>query len=109
MGGGGAPSNMGNPVHYLRVRFGTTRIGFARTSVTKNTLFTPLEILGEQRVRLGGSSDAEPRVRRRDRPHRLVAEAEVDRRARQAARHPRHQRQRQAQIRGERISATRLA
>ena len=50
------------------------------------------EIPGEQRVGLGGAVDAEPRLRRRDRPHRLLAEAEVDRRAGQAARHPRDQR-----------------
>merc|ERR1712133_234795 len=63
------------------------------------------EIPCEQRVRLGGFADAEPRVRCRDRSHRLVAEAQIDRRARQAARHPRHQPQRQAQIRGERINS----
>lgn len=54
----------------------------------------PSEIPRAQRVGLGGAVDAKPRLRRRDRPHRLFPEAQVDRRTRQAARHPRHQPQR---------------
>nr|ABN49296.1 IP17707p [Drosophila melanogaster] len=62
------------------------------------------EVPGAQRARAGGPAHAEPRLLRRDRPRRLLQEAQGDCRARQAAVGPPHQPQRSPAFSRERVS-----